>query len=209
MSIPAVFTNFLPAQVTEHLEKGCQTISKVATQAQGLYKQTEERLITLLKDTLPEEVHTVAEKVARSIPETLFAASMLSGSMKLAASIYGVARLTWAATPMIQSALNGDFEGEPMERAAGQALERLKQINERFRPAIFLACAVGAVASTALGIASFSPTLTMTGAFLGMISYMAFESIQEVKQVAQPAPQPQHQAAAVQVAQQNAPVGVD
>lgn len=177
MSIPNVF----PASFTNPLEKAYQVTEEYVQKAQTLYKQAEDRAVTILKEVLPNEMHTVAEKVARSVPETLFSASMITGTMKVAASIFGIVRLAWAATPIIQTALKGDFDGEPMNVAARQAFERLKQINDSFRPAIFLACGVGAVASTVLGALSFSPTLVMTGAFLGMISYLALESMTEVK----------------------------
>lgn len=177
MSIPNIF----PASFTDPLQKAYQVAEEYVQRAQTLYKEAEDRVVTTLKDVLPNQMHTVAEKVARSAPETLFSASMITGTMKIAATIFGVVRLGWAANPIIQAALNGDFDGEPMQVAAHQALERLKQINERFRPAIFLACGVGAVAFTVLGALSLSPTLVMTGAFLGMISYMALESMMQVK----------------------------
>lgn len=181
MSIPNIF----PASFTDPLQKAYQVTEETVQKAQTLYKDVEDRTVAVLKDILPNDMHTVAEKVARSVPETLFSASMITGTLKIAATIFGVVRLAWAATPIIQTALKGDFDGEPMNVAAQQALERLKQINESFRPAIFLACGVGAVASTVLGTLALSPTLAMTGVFLGMISYMALESIKQVEPAAQ------------------------
>lgn len=181
MSIPNIF----PASFTDPLQKAYQVTEETVQKAQTLYKDVEDRTVAVLKDILPKDMHTVAEKVARSVPETLFSASMITGTLKIAATIFGVVRLAWAATPIIQTALKGDFDGEPMNVAAQQALERLKQINESFRPAIFLACGVGAVASTVLGTLALSPTLAMTGVFLGMISYMALESINQVEPAAQ------------------------
>lgn len=197
MSIPNIF----PASFTDSLYKAYQVAEEYAGKAHTLCKEAEDQVVTVLKETLPNHMHTVAEKVARSIPETLFSASMITGSMRIAASIFGIVRLAWAATPIIQAALQGDFDGEPMNVAARQALERLKEINERFRPAIFLACGVGAVASTVLGSLSFSPTLVMSGAFLGMISYMALESMIQVK--AQAAPQAPVNPSPVQAAAQD------
>ncbi|MBS0635051.1 MAG: hypothetical protein JSR37_06280 [Verrucomicrobia bacterium] len=170
-----------------HLDKVFANINQYVEQAQTLYKTAEDTLVHNIKQILPEETHRVAEKVARAVPETLVSASMITGTLKLGASIYGIARLIWAATPIIQTCLKGQFDGQPMQDAAAQAFERIKQINESFRPAIFLSCAVAAAAATVLGALSLSPTLTMTGTFMGMISYMALDSMKEPA----PAPQPQ------------------
>lgn len=168
-------------------EQAYETAVEYAGHAQRLYTQAENQLVVFAKDVLPAETHRVAEKVARAVPETLFTVSMITGQLKLAASAFGIGRLIWAAAPVVESVFNGDFDGEPMQQALNRSIERIQAVYEKFRPAIFVACAVSAVAATALGVLSLSPTLTATGAFMGVLSYMAYEGMQE-KPAAQPVP---------------------
>ncbi len=165
-------------------ENAYKTISPYIQQAEALYHQAEDRLITILEGALPTKMHHVAQKVARAVPETLFCASMITGAMTFAAAVFGFAKLTWAAMPIFKSALDGKFDGDSMRKAAQNAVDRLKEINNSFRPAMFIACAVGAVASTTLGALYLSPSLVMAGAFLSMVSYMALESIEKPNDVA-------------------------
>lgn len=190
MSVPAPIANILPSAVTESFEKAYITAQGYVTKAQDAYTDVEGRVITQIKSFLPESTHSVAEKVVQALPETLVTASMITGSFSLFATIYGVARSIWAATPIIKSALNGQFDAESMTAAKNESLDRIKQIYQNFLPAIFIACAVGAVASGVLGVLSASPTLVMKGGFLSMISHMAHEAMQaKAAPAAEAAPQ--------------------
>jgi hypothetical protein len=191
MSVPAPIANVLPAAFTESLDKAFITAQEYVTKVKDVYGDAEGRVITQVKNFLPESTHSVAEKVVQALPETLVTTSMITGSFTLFATIYGAARTIWAAAPVIKAALNGKFDAESMTAAKNESLDRINQIYKNFLPAIFIACAVGAVASGVLGVLSISPTLVMKGGFLSMVSFMAHESMQAKQAVVADAATPQ------------------
>lgn len=172
-----------PNIYTKTIDTAFDTVSGCVSQVRGFYERGENRLIKMLDTIVPESMRYIVDKIARTVPETIVSATLISGATRTAATIYGAVSLSWATSPMVRQALKGNFTNEAMQQAAKETIERLKVINDRFRPAIFIAFACASVACTVLGMASFNPGLVITGSFFGIISYIALESIEA------PAPQ--------------------
>ena len=177
-----------PNFYTKAVDTTFNAVSSFGTKLQKTYEQGERRLIKILDALVPERLHYVSHKIAKTIPEIIVSATVISGSTRAAATLYGVISLAWATAPMARQALKGNFTNEAMKKAARDTVERFKNVVERFRPAVFIAFAASGVACTALGIANFNPGLVTTGIFLGIISYIALESIQAPKPKAAAAP---------------------
>ncbi len=166
-----------PNFYTKTIDTAFDTVSGCVSSLRRFYEQGENRLIKTLDAIVPESMHYIVDKIARTVPETIVSATLISGATRAAATIYGAVSLSWATSPMVRQALKGNFTNDAMQQAAKETVERLKVINDRFRPAIFIAFACASVACTVLGMASFNPGLVITGSFFGIISYIALESI--------------------------------
>ncbi len=161
----------------------------------SFYCEAENQVKAVVESMLPDDLKYVAEKVSRAIPETLFSASMITGTLPVAALCIGVAKIFWAISPILNAAIHGNFQDQVMQQACVDAQSRFVEIKNNFRPAIFVAAAVGAAASTVLGIVNVSPSYLMIAAFLGVVSHMAFDAIEKPKPEPLPSAPPAEEAA--------------
>jgi len=170
-------TTLLPAGIQDSLKQACDTCSEYFGKAQEAYVAVEKALVEGLKQVLPENVKTLAERIGKAVPETVFSALMVTGVLKPVSLLFWAARLIWVATPIIKSVFQGELHQEAMKTASDESLKRLEGQYEKFVPAIAVSCAVVAAYCGVFGLLTLSPTLIMKGSFLATLSYLAYRNM--------------------------------
>lgn len=160
--------------------------------APAKYKEWEGKAITKLETTMPDQKEQVV-KIARAVPEILFAGCMLTGALKPVSVLYTAARCIWTITPYIQKLLQGDFGKEARTEATKASLEKLQELHNKLKPAVFVACGVAACVSALFGLAALTPIHLARAGFLASLSYMGYQGMMAPSQpvVATPAPAPE------------------
>ena len=141
---------------------------------QNFYIEAENRLASAAKNLLPAHLHDLVDKVVRAVPEIFCCLSLLTGTLKPAAMVYGGVKIIWAISPMVHAL----FTGQDMQKARNEAQDRLQQSFEKFKPAVFVSFAVMSAVSAILGLASLSPTLLLISVFLGIMSKIGYDACQ-------------------------------
>lgn len=181
-----------PQNIKNFAVNAFTTAKEFISTAPAKYAELEGRIITKLENTFPEQKEQ-AVKIARSIPEILFTGCMLTGLFKPATVLYTAARCIWTITPYIQKLIEGNFGKDARADASKLAMERIQEVHNKFKPAIFIACGVAACASALFGLAAATPIHLARAAFLASLSYMGYEGMmappQPVAQAAAPAPE--------------------
>ncbi len=169
-------SDLIPANIRAFALTAYDKVIDFVSNAPATFKTYEGRVITKLQELLPDQKESVA-KVVKAIPETVFAGCMLTGTLKPLSLLYSAARLIWVVTPYIQKLVQGNFGAEARSEATKVALERIEEIQNRFKPALFIACGVTACASTLFGLAALTPIHLARAGFLASISYMGFQAM--------------------------------
>lgn len=141
------------------------------------YYEFEQHLLDETKKFLPGELQALVKKVMRSIPDILFATCVITGTLNVVTSLYWTAHVIWVIQPMFTALARGQQPEDSESWITEASTLRVKELYERFKPAILVSSLIAAIASATFGFFTLriEPFIYATGTFA--VAALAYDSI--------------------------------
>ena len=115
----ATIANAIPQPLKDVFDQAYKFTKGYVKTAHTMFKNYENRAVVALKVNLHPSTHSAAEKIARSVPETLATLSMLTSfsPLRFLAGAFLAAKAIYTVSPAVKSAFKGDVNGDDWEAA--------------------------------------------------------------------------------------------
>ena len=173
--------NFLNRVLSPSTMEQFQVIhDKVVTglnELENKYCEFEQVLLNETEKLLSADLQALVKKVLRSIPDILFSTCVIAGALNVVTTFYWVAHVVWVIQPMFIALARGQQPGDSETWITEESRLRVKQLYERFKPAIFVSALVASAALATFGFFTLrtEPFIYATGTLA--VAALAFDSI--------------------------------
>lgn len=170
----------LPKEAMEHVGKIQHAVESFYEQAKEQYLLLQDQAKTYIESEhslVPEHLRPLALKIVDALPETLFAASLISNVGTEIGAIFWSVRAFQVITPMVQSLIQGEVDKTKFEEAAATSWAVVEENVEKAKPAIVVTCSVAAVVHGVMGVVAMNFEYVVRASIFALAAHMAYQSI--------------------------------